>query len=78
MLLVDLVIPPEVVDDFTHAFRHRRIDATHHERALDFFRQSTPSGDSRFRVGGRKLAVCDGSEVKLDEDEHATGAQDAG
>jgi len=77
VLFVDLVIPPKVMDQFPHACRHRRINATHRERTFNFFRHGTPAGDARFSRGGRKLAVRDGMKVKLDKNEYATGAKDA-
>ena len=77
VLFVDLVIPPKVKDEFTHACRHGRINATHRERTFNFFRHSAPTGDARFSRGGRKLAVRDGMKVKLDKNEYATGAKDA-
>jgi len=77
MLFEDMVIPPEIMDEFSHAFRHRRINATHCERALNFFRHGTPTGDARFSIGGRKLSVRDRTKVKLDKNEHATGPKDA-
>jgi hypothetical protein len=45
---------------------------------LNFFRHGTPTGDARFSMGGRKLSVRDGTKVKLDKNEHATGPKDAG
>ena len=78
MLFENMVIPPEIMDEFSHALRHRRINATQRERALNFFRHSTPSGDARFSMGGRKLSVRDGTKVKLDKNEDATGAKDTG
>jgi hypothetical protein len=78
MLLEDMVIALQIMDEFSHAFRHRRINATLPERALNLFCHSTPTGDSRFSVGGRELAVRDGTKVTLDKDEHATRTEDAG
>lgn len=77
VLFVDLIIPPKVMDEFAHACRHRRIDATHRERTFNFFCHGTPTGDSGFSRGGRKLAVRDRVKVKLDKNEYATGAKDA-
>jgi len=46
MLFENMVIPPEIMDEFSHAFRHRRINATQRERALNFFGHSAPPGDA--------------------------------
>jgi len=46
MLLEDMVIPSEIMDEFSHAFRNHRINATLPERALNSFCHSTPAGDS--------------------------------
>lgn len=77
MLFVDLVIRLKVLDEFPHACRHRRINATHRERTFNFFCHGTPTGDARFSRRGRKLAVRDRMKVKLDKNEYATGAKDA-
>ena len=37
MLLEDMVIRPQVVYKFSHAFRHSGVDATHLERSLNSF-----------------------------------------
>jgi hypothetical protein len=78
MLLKDMVIPPQVVDYFSHAFRHGDVNATHHERSLDLLCQSTPPWDARFGICGRKLSIRDGTKVKFDKNEYTTGAKDAG
>lgn len=65
------------MDEFPHACRHGRINATHRERTFNFFRHGAPTGDARFSGGGRKLAVRDRMKVKLDKNEYATGAKDA-
>jgi hypothetical protein len=37
MLLEDMVTTPQVVDKFSHAFRHSGVNATHRERSLNLF-----------------------------------------
>lgn len=45
MLLVDLVIPPNIMDEFSHDSWYRHINATQSERAQSFLGKSTPARD---------------------------------
>jgi hypothetical protein len=78
MLLVDLVIPPNIVNEFSHASGNHHINATQRERALYFLGESTPARDPWFSMARCKLSICDWTKVEFDENKDATGAKDAG